>query len=44
MQKKIELVEKFERLLKEEELKQLDLTFLKQKWEKIERKKEHEII
>lgn len=38
--KKIELVEKFERLLKEEELKQLDLTFLKQKLEKIERKKE----
>ena len=37
---KIELVEKFERLLKEEEIKQLDLTFLKQKLEKIERKKE----
>ena len=38
--KKVELVEKFEKLLKEEAIKQLDLTFLKQKLEKIERKKE----
>lgn len=44
MQEKIKLVEKFEKLLREQQIKELDLTFLKEKLKKIERKKEHEII